>query len=116
VITSSTKKHKHRASWQFIDEPVAKPKAKSNLLGALATVGAAIARHHQAHHRHHHEKNIDARRGSTCFSNLAYSPGLHGVHAIFTDGTYHFYPMSREEAMEWFDDPSLGKFFNAEVR
>jgi hypothetical protein len=38
------------------------------------------------------------------------------VFATFSkDGSQYFYPMSRADAQEWFDD-DLGRFFNAFIR
>jgi hypothetical protein len=54
--------------------------------------------------------------GSTCFTSLKYKDGV--VSATFanpTVGTWE-YEMSRADAKEWFDDPSLGGFFNANIR
>jgi hypothetical protein len=55
---------------------------------------------------------------STCFAELEYSREDGGVFATFAkDGSTYFYPMSRSEAAEWFEDaPSQGQFFNAEIR
>jgi hypothetical protein len=52
--------------------------------------------------------------GSTCFADLRYSNGI--VFATFTDGTQYEYDMSRSEARDFFDDDSLGGYFNAYVR
>jgi hypothetical protein len=51
---------------------------------------------------------------STCFDDLSYEGGV--VTAIFTDGSIYDYPMSKSEARDWFDDPSLGGYFNSVVR
>jgi len=51
---------------------------------------------------------------STCFDDLRYSNG--SVFATFTDGSQYDYAMSRSEAKDWFEDSSLGGFFNAYVR
>jgi hypothetical protein len=59
-----------------------------------------------------------AMQDSTCFSDLVYSSKDGGVFASFIGpgaGDY-FYPMSRADAKAWFDDSSLGAFFNAFVR
>lgn len=59
-----------------------------------------------------------AMQDSTCFSDLVYSRKDGGVFATFigpSAGDY-FYPMSRADAKAWFDDSSLGAFFNAFVR
>ena len=49
--------------------------------------------------------------------SLVYRKGL--VTAVFSKGggagTYE-YEMSLAEAREWFADPSLGEYFNAEIR
>ena len=54
---------------------------------------------------------------SECFDSLVYRKGL--VTAVFSKGggagTYE-YEMSLAEAREWFADPSLGEYFNAEIR
>lgn len=52
--------------------------------------------------------------GSTCFDSLKYRDGT--VTAVFTDGSVYEYDMSRADAKEWFNDPSLGEFFNSEIR
>ncbi len=55
---------------------------------------------------------------SECFADLEYDAEAGGVYATFHRGgagTY-FYPMSRQEAAEWFDDKSAGGFFNDFVR
>jgi hypothetical protein len=53
---------------------------------------------------------------SECFSDLRYSKTDGGVYATFAqDNTQYFYPMSRRDAQEWFDD-DLGVYFNAEIR
>jgi hypothetical protein len=54
--------------------------------------------------------------GSECFSALTFKNGV--VSATFanpTVGTWE-YEMSRADAKEWFDDASLGSFFNENVR
>ena len=51
---------------------------------------------------------------STCFDDLTYADGA--VVAVFTDGTVYSYPMSKSEARDWFDDTSLGGYFNAVIR
>jgi hypothetical protein len=51
---------------------------------------------------------------STCFSDLRWSGGV--VYATFTDGSQYDYDMPRSDAKEWFEDVSLGGFFNAYVR
>jgi hypothetical protein len=53
--------------------------------------------------------------GSTCFNSLVYTGGE--VIAQFQKGGgVYSYPMSRADAKEWFNDASLGEFFNAFVR
>jgi hypothetical protein len=65
----------------------------------------------------HNRKVMEAEQDSTCFSDLRYSASAGGVYATFAkDGSQYFYPLSRAEAREWFEDDSLGGFFNAEVR
>lgn len=60
-------------------------------------------------------KIIEPDLNSKCFSDLAYSGGE--VVATFArDGSTYTYPMSKREALEWFDDESAGQFFNAFVR
>lgn len=54
--------------------------------------------------------------GSSCFTSLHFRSGV--VTAVFanpTIGTWQ-YEMSRADAKEWFDDASLGGFFNDNVR
>jgi hypothetical protein len=54
--------------------------------------------------------------GSSCFDALTYKNGV--VRASFigpASGTWE-YEMSRADAKEWFDDASLGGFFNENVR
>lgn len=54
---------------------------------------------------------------STCFSDLTYDHEAEEVVATFRrDGSVYRYGLTREEAEEWFDAPSAGKFFNAEIR
>lgn len=54
--------------------------------------------------------------GSECFDALTYEDGV--VTAEFNDrkGTIEEYAMTRAEAKEWFDSPSLGQWFNSSVR
>jgi hypothetical protein len=53
--------------------------------------------------------------GSTCFNSLVYANGE--VIAQFAkDGSVYSYPMSRADAKDWFNDDSLGEYFNAEIR
>lgn len=53
---------------------------------------------------------------SECFSDLRYSPSAGGVYATFArDGSQYFYPMSRAEARDWFND-DVGRVFNSEIR
>ncbi len=59
---------------------------------------------------------LTAEQDSTCFDELTYSQSAGGVFATFTDGSSYFYDMSRSEAQDWFDDDSLGGYFNAVVR
>lgn len=60
---------------------------------------------------------LTADQASTCFDELVYSQSAGGVFATFAkDGSSYFYPMSRADAQEWFDDDSLGEYFNAMVR
>jgi hypothetical protein len=35
---------------------------------------------------------------------------------FYKGGDTYFYPMSRADAQDWFDDDSLGEYFNAFVR
>ncbi len=54
--------------------------------------------------------------GSSCFEDLRYKNGV--VHATFIGpaaGTWD-YEMSRADAKSWFDDESLGGWFNDELR
>ena len=54
--------------------------------------------------------------GSTCFDSLTFKNGV--VRASFVgpaSGVWN-YEMSRADAKEWFDDASLGGFFNDNVR
>ncbi len=57
-----------------------------------------------------------AEQDSSCFDELVYSQSAGGVYATFAKGGDYFYPMSRRDATEWFDDDSLGEFFNAFIR
>ena len=59
---------------------------------------------------------LTAEQDSTCFDELVYSQSAGGVFASFADGSDYFYPMSRSEAQDWFDDDSLGSYFNSEIR
>ncbi|MGD0332971.1 MAG: hypothetical protein ABSA90_06905 [Xanthobacteraceae bacterium] len=59
---------------------------------------------------------LTADQDSACFDELVYSQSAGGVFATFAkDGSQYFYPMSRSDAKEWFDD-DLGRFFNAVIR
>ena len=51
---------------------------------------------------------------SKCFVDLRWSGGQ--VFATFTDGSQYSYPMSRAEAADWFNDESVGGYFNDLVR
>jgi hypothetical protein len=54
---------------------------------------------------------------STCFSDLEYSRIDGGVWATFKrDGSTYFYALSRSEAKQFFEAPSVGGFFNDEIR
>jgi hypothetical protein len=54
--------------------------------------------------------------GSSCFASLEYSDGV--VTASFANPTIGDwdYEMSLKEAREWFNDESLGGFFNDNIR
>jgi hypothetical protein len=54
--------------------------------------------------------------GSTCFDSLSFKAGT--VRAVFANPTVGewTYEMSRAEAREWFDDDSLGSYFNENIR
>jgi len=59
---------------------------------------------------------LTADQASECFDELVYSQSAGGVFAVFSkDGSQYFYPLSRSEAKEWFDD-DLGRYFNAVIR
>jgi hypothetical protein len=59
---------------------------------------------------------LTAEAASECFDELVYSQSAGGVFATFAkDGSQYFYPLSRSEAKEWFDD-DLGRYFNAVIR
>jgi hypothetical protein len=57
---------------------------------------------------------------SECFADLEYSAADGGVWATFNRGGQtpapYFYPMSKAEARDWFDDDSVGAYFNDAVR
>ncbi len=112
------RKHKHRQGWwDTLIEPDIPRVGAPSVIGALGTIAAAALQPKPAKVQHApRHKFLVADKASTCFDRLTYSPSLGGVFATFTDGTNYFYPMDREEAQEWFDDPSLGKYFNAIVR
>jgi hypothetical protein len=59
---------------------------------------------------------LTAEQDSACFDELVFSQSAGGVYATFAkDGSQYFYPMSRADAREWFDD-DLGRYFNAVIR
>jgi hypothetical protein len=67
-------------------------------------------------HYTRNQGSLTAEQDSTCFDELRYSQSAGGVFATFSkDGSQYFYPMSRADAQEWFDD-DLGRFFNAFIR
>lgn len=81
----------------------------------LASVHAALTR--KAAQTAKKTKRVALRadaEASTCFDELSFRAGT--VFATFTDGSEYTYDMSKAEAKEWFDDPSLGGYFNAVVR
>lgn len=66
---------------------------------------------------HYNRQTLVADQASSCFDDLRYSQSAGGVFATFAkDGSSYFYPMSRADAVEWFDDESLGEYFNEVVR
>ena len=68
-------------------------------------------------HYTRNQGSLTADQASTCFDDLRYSQSAGGVFATFAkDGSSYFYPMSRADAQRWFDDDSLGEYFNAIVR
>ena len=53
--------------------------------------------------------------GSTCFDSLVYRDGT--VTAVFLkDGSEYEYDVTLGEARDWFDDASLGGYFNDQIR
>jgi len=64
---------------------------------------------------HHKQKPLIADTSdSACFDDLRYANGQ--VFATFSkDGSQYSYPMSRQDAKEWFDS-DLGRYFNENVR
>ena len=65
---------------------------------------------------HHRQVVLVPDAGSACFSDLRYSSRDGGVYATFArDGSQYFYPMSKADAKDWFQN-DLGEYFNANVR
>lgn len=54
--------------------------------------------------------------GSSCFNSLTYKDGTVTASFVGPSAGIWEYDMSRKEAKEWFDDPSLGSYFNSEIR
>lgn len=54
--------------------------------------------------------------GSSCFDSLTYRNGLVTASFIGPAAGIWTYAMSKEDAREWFNSGSLGKFFNAVIR
>ncbi len=68
-------------------------------------------------HYTRNQGSLTAEQASSCFDELKYSQSAGGVFATFyKGGDMYFYPLSRADAQEWFDDDSLGEYFNAMVR
>jgi hypothetical protein len=81
---------------------------------AKAAAKQEVKREKQAKH-HKRSKTIEAdASGSTCFSALEWFGGM--VTAEFRDGSVYTYEMTRKEAKDWFNDDSLGGYFNDAVR
>ena len=97
-----------------------KPPLKSKSKDAFADLNEQINKSLKEQTSQAEQKQKAFRRGglqwlgdSTCFSDLYYSRADGGVWATFWKGggTY-FYPLSRSEAADWFDDGSAGGWFN----
>jgi hypothetical protein len=84
-----------------------KPRLPITSHGKVASVGVATKAPRRT-------KPLVWTGDSTCFDDLRYSGG--SVYATFTDGTQYIYPSSKAEAREWFQDESVGKYFNAFIR
>ena len=66
----------------------------------------------------HYKRNrgsLTAEGGSACFDELKYSQSAGGVYASFAKGGTWFYPMSRADAEQWFQNDQ-GVWFNKMVR
>jgi hypothetical protein len=54
--------------------------------------------------------------GSTCFNSLRYKNGVVTADFVGPASGVWEYEMSRADAKKWFDDASLGGFFNDNIR
>lgn len=104
-------------------EPVARPKPAPSPFGKEGTVSKQIdellktlqPKIEKSHQRHNNFLEADTS-GSKCFAELYYSAEDGGVYGTFLrDGYNEFWQMSRSEAREWFEDDSLGGYYNAVV-
>jgi hypothetical protein len=53
---------------------------------------------------------------STCFDSLVYQNGVVTASFIGPGAGIYDYDVTLAEAREWFDDPSLGGFFNDNIK
>jgi len=85
-----------------------------NAKGAQFTPAQRAAWGHKRDISRAAELNADTS-DSTCFDVLSYRDGI--VTAIFTDGSeYQYDGFTLADAEDWFDDDSLGGYFNSEIR
>src|SRR5580700_9676581 len=54
--------------------------------------------------------------GSTCFDSLTYKDGTVTASFIGPAAGVYEYDVTLAEAREWFADPSLGSYFNSEIK
>jgi hypothetical protein len=98
-----------RKAWSYAQVAAAKARA-AQATQLNAEVKPPVKRQSRA-------KSLEAdTSGSTCFDSLTFKSGV--VTASFSNPTRGewSYEMSRADAKEWFDDASLGGFFNDNIR
>jgi hypothetical protein len=54
--------------------------------------------------------------GSSCFDSLVYRNGVVTASFIGPAAGVYEYDVTLAEAREWFADPSLGSYFNSEIK
>ncbi|HWX26622.1 MAG TPA: hypothetical protein VNZ53_04180 [Steroidobacteraceae bacterium] len=114
------KRKKHHRFDDFGDDEFAGRGAHSRgvlAIGAAVVIGALASRSNKgplASRSNNGPLEADCS-GSKCFDELIYEDGV--VTAVFAkDGSEYPYEMTRQEAKEWFEDESLGGYFNDVVR